>query len=129
MLDSDDVLLLRPVWTASAGDGAGAVLATTWLLPAAPPGELVAAVRRDAASAVRAADGTPLAVLTTEPSANSFPELPVREGEHAVVLLAAFRDLDALDAGREALTGRPLRDTLGADVAAAAHHARLERRR
>ena len=35
MADSDDVLLLRPAWTASAGagGGAGVVLATTWLLP------------------------------------------------------------------------------------------------
>jgi hypothetical protein len=125
MVDSDDVLLLRPVWTASACDGAGAevVLATTWLLPEQPAAAMVAAVRRDAASGVRAAGGHPLALMTTEPGANSFPELPVREGEHAVVLLTAFAGLDALDVGRRALGGRPLRDTLGADVAA--HHARL----
>ena len=124
MADSDDVLLLRPAWTTSACShvGAGAVLATTWLLPERPSDRTVGALRQAAASAVRAADGHPLAVLTTEPSANSFPELPVREGEHAVVLLAAFGDLDALEAGRAALGGPPVRDTLGA---ASAHHARL----
>jgi hypothetical protein len=113
MADSDDVLLLRPAWTAGAcaGVGDGAVLATTWLLPEPPSAAVLGAVRHDAAAAVRGAGGVPLAVMATEPSANTFPELPVREGEHAVVLMAAFGDLEALDAGREAL--------------GSAHHARL----
>ena len=127
MVDSDDVLLLRPAWTASAlsGAGAGAVLASTWLLPEPPSARLLGALRRDAASGIRDADGLPLALMTTEPSANTFPELPVREGEHAVVVLAAFGGLADLQAGRAALGGRSVRTTLGAETAASAHHARL----
>ena len=112
MADSDDVLLLRPAWTASAfAVGDGPVLATTWLLPEEPSAQTLGALRREAAAAVRAAGGAPLALLTTEPGTNTFPELPVREGEHAVVVLAAFDTLEDLDAGREALGGARLLPT------------------
>ena len=35
--------------------------------------------------AVLAAGGRPFACLVTEPAANTFPALPVREGEHVLV--------------------------------------------
>lgn len=39
----------------------------------------------------------PIAVFETEPSANNFPRLPVREGEHAFVWFARFSDVGAYD--------------------------------
>ena len=99
MLDSDNVLLLRPVSDDVPSSGAkfrGPLLAATYLFPSEPDaasfarraaGELSEAVRRDG--------GTIVALLTTEPSVNTFPRLPVREGEHAIVLL-----LDGIEAER-----------------------------
>jgi hypothetical protein len=49
--------------------------------------------------------GRPVAVLETEPSANSFPRLPVREGEHAFVWIARFGDLAAHRRHAAALAG------------------------
>src|SRR3954470_5620435 len=42
-----------------------------------------------------AARGRPLATFQTEYSANTFPRLPVREGEHAFVWFARFSDAAA----------------------------------
>ncbi|UVS80067.1 NIPSNAP family protein [Actinokineospora sp. UTMC 2448] len=100
MVDSDDVLLLRPApgW----GDlpdtsGHALITATVCLLP------------RPADDAVRTAiagvpTGTPLGLLETDPGPNGFPRLPVREGEHALVLFTghAEEEPDAWDA----FTGR-----------------------
>jgi quinol monooxygenase YgiN len=92
MVSSDDVLLLRPAdgaaWSppagerppaTAAGDGAGAVLVTIWPLGAASPRDL----------------GTPLVTLVTERSPNTFPALPVREGESVEIALTAVPDAAA----------------------------------
>ena len=138
MIDSDDVLLLRPAWPGSAfaavgtdrppvgsrRDG-GAVLATTCLLrePAAP--ELPAALSGELEPAILAAGGEPLAVLVTEPAPNSFTALPIREGEHAVVWIAGFESLEALDRGRASLGQGGVPAALAAALREPAHHARL----
>lgn len=77
MIDSDDVLLLRPLtaWPDAAA-AAGPWFATVCLLHEAPDDTL-----RDA---LRAAAGC---WLETEPADNNFPRLPVRR-EWAVVALA-----------------------------------------
>jgi hypothetical protein len=49
----------------------------------------------------------PIAVLETEPSVNTFPRLPVREGEHAFVWMARFDDLAAHRHHVAALAGSP----------------------
>jgi hypothetical protein len=100
MLDSDDVLLLRPAAAATAlgaGDaarppagapvaGRGGLLVTTALLdaPLEPPalGAAVAALREAA---------EPPAVLVTAAVANAFPALPVRD-EPALVWIEATPD-------------------------------------
>jgi hypothetical protein len=46
-----------------------------------------------------------LARYVTEPSENTFPRLPVREGERVFVWLARFDDTAALDAHLQALRG------------------------
>lgn len=81
MIDSDDVLLLRPV---------GAVG------PVERPGRWVLTVRLGAVPF--ADDGADLPGLTfrTEYAANNFPALPIREGVHAFVRLT--RDEPALPA-------------------------------
>ena len=82
MLDSDNVLLLRPLpdsASLSAGRYGGPLVAATYVFETA----------RDAASFAqrRQSGGTVVATLTSVHAVNTFPRLPVREGEHAVVLL------------------------------------------
>lgn len=100
MIDSDDVLLLRPVNggldTSARRPGPGgeapssAVLATI-CLSAGPP---------DAAAfdrLIREAGAAPLASFVTEYAENTFPALPVRTGEHAFVWLTRFGSVPDLD--------------------------------
>ncbi|MFJ3161101.1 NIPSNAP family protein [Streptomyces kanasensis] len=103
MVSSDDVLLLRPL----AGAGPTARVAPRPAVGAPDPGGVVSAVvwsfppgRREGADLVR--DGllpalrrtgpAPVAVLATEPAANTFPRLPVRTGENVVVALTPYPD-------------------------------------
>jgi NIPSNAP len=94
MVSSDDVLLLRPAAPAPAFERA------------APRGRalgyVVAAVApREAGEPPRAAiaqtGGHVLAELVSEPAANTFPRLPVREGEDVAVWIAGCPDRTALD--------------------------------
>jgi hypothetical protein len=116
MIDSDDVRLLRPVHP-----GAGFVFAADRPAPGAtavPPGLVVATIYTiDAPAAAGFADlfdrtitprlatsgARPLAVLETEPSPNTFPRLPVREGEQAFVWFARFAELADYDRAVAAL--------------------------
>jgi hypothetical protein len=83
MIDSDDVLLLRPVRGALPDDARPGV----WLFqvylgeaPFSPDFTVVDA----------------LATFVTEYSANTFPALPVREGEHAYVWCARYPTMSEL---------------------------------
>jgi hypothetical protein len=105
MLDSDNVLLLRP-----ARPGSGFSLAGDRPAPGAdvhPHALIVATVCHldagDGASAVDllqrriepalAETGAPVAAtFVTEPSRNDFPSLPVREGENVLVWFSSFQD-------------------------------------
>jgi hypothetical protein len=83
MIDSDDVLLLRPVrpFSLPASRDTGAptrnLTATIVYLDRRPTDEVLARF-----------DAPALGVFTTEYSANTFPALPVREGEHVIVVFA-----------------------------------------
>ena len=109
MIDSDDVLLLRPVldaplpveaWPRAARSvgapppGDGAVLALVLALaPDAPPHRIDAAIAplmRSLAATLPATGGKLAACYVTETSANGYPRLPVREGESVFVWLARF---------------------------------------
>jgi hypothetical protein len=92
MLDWDNVLLLKPAWPGAAvaskpDDRAAAGSAEL------PPGILGATV-----FSLRAGGAKVLGWYVTEPSANNFARLPVREGEQVLVGLAMFSDTAALDA-------------------------------
>ncbi len=105
MIDSDDVLLLRPAWPGSGLALAGAVRAPDGAAHA-PPGLVVAQVcamppgagggegaehfARHVAPRLARAGATLVGSYLTEPGPNTFPRLPVREGENVFVWLARF---------------------------------------
>jgi hypothetical protein len=115
MIDSDDVRLLRPVQP-----NAGFVLDADRPAPGAtaiPPGLVVATIctlngppagfaeffERSIVPLLLASGARPCAVLETNPSPNTFPRLPVREGERAFVWFARFADVAAHDRAVAAL--------------------------
>lgn len=91
MLDSDNVLLLRPAADSPPMRDAkyrGPLLAATYLFPCASEAATFAKLAAGHLNeTLRREGGAILALLTTEQSANTFPRLPVRQNEHAVVLL------------------------------------------
>jgi hypothetical protein len=95
MIDSDDVLLLRPTDpehrpVAPGPPGAAdRVVGEAWALPAGS--DLAGVLATDGHQALERALGQPVAMWRTEPSPNTFEQLPVRDGEH-LVWLAAFPD-------------------------------------
>ena len=56
--------------------------------------------RQTAVPALRQAGAISISALVTGTAANTFPQLPVREGEPVLVWLAAFTDPEAVDAAR-----------------------------
>jgi len=110
MLDSDNVLLLRPADANSAFDGpelsrapigsAGLspsrILATIYSLDHPVDDDFRRFFDTHVEPAQVEAGARPLARLETEPAENTFPRLPVREGEHVFVSFAAFADDAAL---------------------------------
>lgn len=106
MIDSDNVLLLRPAWQgalaalpqhARPAQGArapqpGMLAATVFPLrePATPA--LLEACRGGLTTALHRSGATHAGWLCTETSANTFTRLPVREGENVLVALALYGD-------------------------------------
>jgi hypothetical protein len=97
LIDSDNVLLLKPA------DGNGfslarrmtsLMVATIYLLQAPVDDAFVRFFGERIRPAMDAAGAHPVAQLRTEYAANTFPRLPVREGEHAFVWFAAFESED-----------------------------------
>ncbi len=115
MLNSDNVLLLRPVgsgaiFAASDRPSNDAVaippgLITVTICSLAPNTEEQFADRFDqkARPLLEKAGARIDATFVTERSANSFPRLPVREGETVFVWFASFADERSYAAHREAL--------------------------
>jgi hypothetical protein len=118
MIDSDNVLLLRPVTArsgfpppAAARPPAGHGRAAPSHTPAAPSRVLVTLYYRDrpfdqafadffdrqARPVLTEAGATPLACLQTEHAENTFPALPVRTGENVFAWLARFPSPALLD--------------------------------
>jgi hypothetical protein len=107
MIDTDDVLLLRPARdfppfrAARPAVGAaapGSVVLATILLGERPfDAEFCSYFADTAVPALVSAGGAPLAWFSTEYAENDFPALPVRTGEHAFVWFARFASVAALD--------------------------------
>lgn len=104
MIDSDDVLLLRPAGRGElfgrpppAPPGPDAeepstslVLATVWLLHQPVDEALLRFFDTAVRPVLTACGGTPRACLRTEEAENTFPQLPVRAGEHALAWFTPF---------------------------------------
>lgn len=117
MVDTDDVLLLRPAYP---GAGAPAPEARPPVQATALPQTLVTATicqldepaedeflefhQRVVDPALRAAGAPALATLVTEAAKNTYTHLPVREGERVLVRLASFLDRAAYDRHLTALS-------------------------
>ena len=105
MIDSDNVLLLRPARLTSGfspvsssrpprgttGSQSGVVIAGIYSLDASAQ-KFVDYFESALAPALTSAGGVLLAYLTTETSANSYPRLPIREGENIFAWFAGFAD-------------------------------------
>ena len=104
MIDSDNVLLLRPVAARSGFPAPAAARPAGEQAAVAPSRILVTLYHRDqpfdqafadffdgqARPALIETGATPLACLQTEHAENTFPALPVRTGENVFVWLARF---------------------------------------
>ncbi|MGQ3053804.1 MAG: NIPSNAP family protein [Roseateles sp.] len=96
MVDSDDVLLLRPAWGGAAlphqprveSDAQGLLRVLVLHLKAPAEAALLAQCQGTAA----------LAWYVSEAAPNNFPRLPLREGEPVLVGLALFSDAAAAEA-------------------------------
>lgn len=110
MIDSDDVRLLRPAWPgagltwrtddrAAAGTTAlpaGVLLAAVLPLSAPADAALLDRARDPVTRALRDGGARAIGAYVTEPSANDFPRLPVREGEPVLALFGLFPRAEAL---------------------------------
>lgn len=116
MIDSDDVLLLRPVFGNLGGDpekrapvGAAPpsslIAVTTYFLHPRDDEAFAALFAQDMAPILDMAGGAPLAAFTTEHAPNNYPRLPVREGETVFVSIARFESIAAHDAHDAMLAG------------------------
>jgi hypothetical protein len=108
MIDSDNVLLLRPAHEraglaldgrtrAAAGTGlcAERIVMTVHPLRRRADAACIAVFDDRIAPALAAAGARVLGHYVTETHANTYPRLPVREGEHVSVWITAFADDDA----------------------------------
>lgn len=104
MIESDNVLLLRPAWPGSSfsplappgSDRAERTAIQVGIVPLCKPvddGGLTYFVD-EIEPLVKRAGATMLACLVSEHAVNSFPALPVREGENVLVWFAGLPGLD-----------------------------------
>jgi hypothetical protein len=112
MVDSDDVLLLRPVSDfdlsgRTRGGDTTVVTVTLYHLPEGGEDAFVNFFTSSVRPLLAATGAEPLAVLRTLRAENNFPALPVREDANVVVWVASFPDRDALAEHVRALGGDP----------------------
>jgi NIPSNAP len=109
LVDSDDVLLLRPATGSPFENGGrpsdepGVVAVSIWPFAQPVSAETIELFRLELVPQLTQAGATPVALLVTEACENDFPRLPVREGENVVVWLARFDDAAGYDAHAAAL--------------------------
>jgi hypothetical protein len=112
MIDSDNVLLLKPAWPGSGlghqplsrapfdkrSNPPGLVDITVFSLKAAADQRLLDFCRQDMTGILENAGAQGVAWYVTETTPNNFPRLPVRTGESVLVGVAVFRDAQHYDA-------------------------------
>jgi hypothetical protein len=95
MIDSDDVLLLRPVagldlTGRTRGGPTTLVTVTLYHLPAGGEDAFLDLFASEVEPMLTATGASPLAVLRTLRAENNFPALPFRENENVVAWIASF---------------------------------------
>ena len=106
MIDSDNVLLLRPAHPGSEFQfrndrppvgakvtGKGLILATTYYFDAPVTDDFVGFFENQIKPPFTEAGASVLGYFVTEHTKNNFPRLPVREGENVFVWFSSFRDV------------------------------------
>ncbi|TAN02919.1 MAG: NIPSNAP family protein [Rhodanobacteraceae bacterium] len=118
MIDSDDVLLLRPAWPGAGFDldpgmrpvdsnetaSEELVIARIYPFDATIDPALIEWFRHDVVALFDELGAQTVAVLVSEDAKNDFPALPVREGEHVLAWFARFDDHAAYARFFEAVT-------------------------
>jgi hypothetical protein len=132
MIDSDNVLLLHPATPASGFSLANRerprpdsnetrselIVATIYYFDAPVDAGLVEFFEKTVKPAVIGSGATVLAFLVTEHSENTFPALPVREGENVFAWFARFNDPAAYERHIAALIQFPRwRDEISKELA------------
>ncbi|HEY1994206.1 MAG TPA: hypothetical protein VGG81_07365, partial [Edaphobacter sp.] len=121
MIDSDNVLLLRPCspaeWTSANGAGMGSfggdalrdplIVANIHYVDRSAISEFAQFFDKTMRPALTNTGAEVIAVFETEAASNTFPRLPVREGETVLVWLAAFRDASHFEDHVAALRDSP----------------------
>ncbi|HKS58338.1 MAG TPA: NIPSNAP family protein [Steroidobacteraceae bacterium] len=121
MVDSDNVLLLKPVRPDTAfarddqprapvgasGPGRGFVVGSIVYLRPATPGKFEDFFDHDLKPQLQKAGGSVVAELVSDHSANNFPRLPLREGENVFVWFSVFKDAAAYEQQRRVLAESP----------------------
>lgn len=117
MIDSDNVLLLRPARPGAGfavsseqrqpleakGRGPGLISASIVYLRKATPGSFVDYFASDVRPVLESTGASVIAQFSTEDSANNFPRLSIREGEQVFVWFSRFADQAALERHQRAL--------------------------
>lgn len=112
MINSDNVMLLRPASPSgnafsnstprpepgSDGSAPGLIVATTCYLAPKTEGAFSEFFERDVKPVLTQASAKVIAALVPERSPNTFPRLPVREGETVFVWLSGFPGVAAYEA-------------------------------
>ncbi len=131
IIDNDNVLLLHPAHAGAgftlgnagrpapgaAGTGKGLVIGTIYHVDAAKEAEFIDFFDAKVSPLLSAAGGAVLAEFVCEKSANTFPRLPVREGEHVFVWFSTFQNAAAYERFKIDLRKSPAwRDTVGVEL-------------
>jgi len=141
MIDSDNVLLLRPAWPgagidmcgrtrtgpASAAQPMGVLDASVFHLNEPAPSELLQLCRNVISPVLARAGAQVLGWYVTEPAPNNFPRLPVREGETVLVGFGWFDGTAAFEAfARSSAWTREVQPTLARWLARPTESLRLQ---
>jgi hypothetical protein len=121
MVDSDNVLLLKPVRPETAfpvsdrvrrpigasGNGAGLVVGSIVYLRPTSPGKFEDFFEREIRPQLRKSGAVVVAELVSDHSANNFSQLPLRESDNVFAWFMVFKDAAAYEELRHTLADSP----------------------